>query len=485
MSFHAKGIAFFKEKRYKKMRTKEGDNIMKKKTVLTLMLAGTLALCACSGNAIQNSQSTEQKSEVVDTSKDSETEISTTENSETDYGNAVKIDVSKLSEEYGNLYKNIYEGRVSKETYVPNGITPQEIKDVITGEGRFVNTDDNNKEIYLSELRREDRDMDFKPRDYMLVDLDLDGYNELMVSGLPESTEIFHYEDGVVYGYEFNYRATALPTTNGVLTNGSGTIWEYYRLNFDKDTYTEVVLYEVNEDAYSYTYEIDKEEAKMLGIEISESAFHPYFYELGYMWSFDKDEIIDVIDREKSYSSEAAEYIRSKDVPQEIIDVLLNDVAFTDTTSNTTVKSSEFSKLGQEFKVDKYTVVDLNGDGVNEVVTYFGDYIPLATIFTVSGAQVSAYTMLESEIWFINPNGVCYKLGAEDNEKISYRLECAEGKIKTTELCRMFSMVENSTGYALCEIVGEKASVTEFFEYFKELWNEQVPFCKDLSLIGE
>lgn len=457
---------------------------MKDKLVL-LVLGCAVLISACAKNGISDSQSGENLSEIEESSGDNTAGDSTTEDNISYYGNAVEIDVDKLSEEDKKLFKDIYESRVAADEYVPNGVTVPEIIAVITGEGKFVNTDDSNKEIYLSELRREDKDMDFKPSLYHLIDLDLDGYNELMISGSPQSMEIFHFEEGVVYGYEFNYRATADVFTNGTLMNGSGQTWTYYRLDFNKDTYEEVPLYKVDRGVYTIFYEADSKEAASIGAEIGEDYVTAGFYGLGNMWTSSIDNILEIPDREKELETKAEEYVKEKEVPKEITDVLLHNAQFTDVSCDEKTTVEKFSKFEQKFEVTKYAIADLNEDGVNEVVAYFGGYIPLATIFTVEEKQVMAYTMLESEIWSISSDGVCYRLGTKDYEKVSYRMKFSNETIEKQELCKVFTIIENSTDYAYCEIIGKKASPEEFFDYYRQLWNEKVLFCKDLTALEE
>jgi len=448
---------------------------MKKKLVISILLACAITMCACGNKGSEDSRSSELSSEVTEgteTEMGSEiekgTETDIEQESEGDVNEVLSVPISELPEELQDIYSNMYMGFVPKDEYIPNGETPQELIEVIQGTRKFVNTDDDNREIYMSELMRDS--LPFRPDRYMIADLDSDGYNEIMVSGLPESNEFFHYEDGVVYGYRFNYRGSKDIHENGLIGGSGGAAYNYYyRLDFDKEHYTRTNLYLFNDDTITF-----------MGVEVNQS---PGSYLcLRDTYSYDYEEFMNLLERIEGYKKVAADYIKSKEVPQEIVNVLLHGGEFMDVSEEKkTLTTSQFSKFNEVFMIDKYTVIDLDGDGVNEVVTYFGDIIPLATIFTVDEGNVKAYTMLASKISVINPNGVCYQL----LDRTSYNLSFWFGRIRMEELSSLYVDVVN--GYSRTTyMMGEKVvSNVQFLEHYKELWDEIIPCSKDLSLLEQ
>lgn len=65
----------------------------------------------------------------------------------------------------------------------------------------------------------------------MLVDMNGDGSNEVVLYCSPESTQVLHYEEGVVYSYQFVFRGMKRIHQNGVYEGSDGAAnTSYHRL---------------------------------------------------------------------------------------------------------------------------------------------------------------------------------------------------------------------------------------------------------------
>ena len=91
----------------------------------------------------------------------------------------------------------------------------------------------------------------------MLVDMNGDGSNEVVLYCSPESTQVLHYEEGVVYSYQFVFRGMKRIHQNGVYEGSDGAAnTSYHRLTaLNKDGYLEETI-AVMDDYYDY-YEVE------------------------------------------------------------------------------------------------------------------------------------------------------------------------------------------------------------------------------------
>lgn len=122
-------------------------------------------------------------------------------------------------------------------SYVPNGKTPEEIVKVVLDGVEYcrVYEDYTEDEILSDEVLKIER--------YRVVDLDNDGYNEVILDAdtIGNNVILLHYEDGVVYGYEKGWRSTSSISLDGVIMGASGAAsTHYYKVEFDKDSYSEI-----------------------------------------------------------------------------------------------------------------------------------------------------------------------------------------------------------------------------------------------------
>lgn len=95
--------------------------------------------------------------------------------------------------------------------------------------------------------------------EFMIVDLDGNGVDEIVLYCWPESTQVLHYEDGVVYSYQFVFRGMKRIHKNGVYEGSNGAAnTSYHRLvELDKDGYKEETI-AVMDNNY---YEVEGREA--------------------------------------------------------------------------------------------------------------------------------------------------------------------------------------------------------------------------------
>ena len=137
-------------------------------------------------------------------------------------------------------------------------ITPQEIKDVILNDAAFISTEENCEETRLSEFDFFNGEVQkdiLETGRYVIVDLDNDGYNEVILevyADTPEpQLEVFRLEEGQVYGYQFPYRAMQWISADGVIEGSSGAAYnDTYRLSFDKAEYEEIILANDRDGSY-------------------------------------------------------------------------------------------------------------------------------------------------------------------------------------------------------------------------------------------
>lgn len=117
---------------------------------------------------------------------------------------------------------------------------------VLSNQQPFVSTDENYQEFYWDEYnwclggqvecRRAD--------EFMVVDMDGDGGNEVVLYCWPESTQVLHYENGVVYSYQFVFRGMKRIHKNGIYEGSNGASnTSYHRLTeLNKEGYTEETI---------------------------------------------------------------------------------------------------------------------------------------------------------------------------------------------------------------------------------------------------
>ena len=190
---------------------------MKKLIIIVSILVLSLAGCNDASNdkeastAVNQNESTETTTELTtnkiiantatvdeNTTAEPITEPATTESSTTD-----KTDIETDSGAISNISLDF----VDRDTYIPNGRTPQLLVDVILNNAEFYDTYSKRKTT-LDKFRYEDYEEEFEIYEICVVDLDNDYINEIVVYPTFEAAVVFHYEDGTVYSFNRNYRGT-------------------------------------------------------------------------------------------------------------------------------------------------------------------------------------------------------------------------------------------------------------------------------------
>lgn len=115
----------------------------------------------------------------------------------------------------------------------------------------FISYDEGGQEFYWDEYlwnRGEPDNTLHTDQDIVVVDMNNDGGNEIVLTYGPLGmVELFHYEDGAVYGYQFVMKGMCDIQKDGIYSQLAGASqWSYCRLaELGKDGYTEEVIAEV------------------------------------------------------------------------------------------------------------------------------------------------------------------------------------------------------------------------------------------------
>lgn len=244
---------------------------------------------------------------------------------------------------------------------------------VLNGKQPFVSADEGYQEFYWDEYywrlgmivgrRRAD--------EFMIVDMDGDGANEIVLYCSPESAQVLHYEDGVVYSYQFAFLGMKRIYENGIYESSEGAASTfYYRLTeLNKAGYTEEEIAGMDGDYYEVegaeaTYEefcdyIDHIEKVELAecIDFTESMLD--YHLLG---SLSEQEIalVKMLPAEKTIENEA-DYQEHKQALQLYAAVLTGKEEVIYVTEDAFPEADEPAGL-------YFSMVDMDGDGGLELV---------------------------------------------------------------------------------------------------------------------
>lgn len=152
--------------------------------------------------------------------------------------------------------------------YTDESVVPKEIVDVLLYDKEFRYTYDTYSEDYeltritkvikVSDLGKYDKLR--RVKNYVVVDIDKDGYNEVVayMQYPRDDVIVFHSENGVVYGYEFVFRAAQWIAPGGYLHGSSGAADnDTYTLVFNKDNYTQIEKCGTESDGTYYVDEVE------------------------------------------------------------------------------------------------------------------------------------------------------------------------------------------------------------------------------------
>lgn len=166
---------------------------------------------------------------------------------------------------------------------------PQEIQDILFGDGRFYDVEEN-KEFSRATLQmtncETDSSTDVLWNEFLVADVDQDGEYELAVHMIGKDEDclidydvlMFHLSEGTVYAHPYSFRAIAGVYDNGVVLGSSGAadnVW--YHIQYDKEAESQTV------EAYSETTYSEGEGAQIHyyidGEMVSKATFYEYIGE--------------------------------------------------------------------------------------------------------------------------------------------------------------------------------------------------------------
>ncbi len=213
--------------------------MIKRKVYLTLLITTSTLFVACS-NA--NSRKIEEQET---TSKQEERYSEKVSSEET---TSEKQTTDELTTEKVNVEKTATTETDAESTYIPNGSTPQLLIDVLLNDEEFVyvEAEYSNGNALVEESKRmselnyydeyQDELLEYGP--YRVVDLDGDGYNEVITDIPSKEALILHFEDDKVYGYVYPWRGIATVYESGIFEGSSGASNTVYSvMSFDKCMY--------------------------------------------------------------------------------------------------------------------------------------------------------------------------------------------------------------------------------------------------------
>lgn len=277
--------------------------------------------------------------------------------------------------EDGTQYENLLEepDKAAEESEVP-ALSDDMLAywRVLNSRQPFVSTDEGCQAFFWDEYHfvlgevRGRRQAD----DFMIVDMDGDGAEEIVLYCSPESVQILHYEDGVVYGYQFVFRGMVRIRENGIYEGSDGAAGtSYYRLTeFHKEGCTEQKIagmegdyYEVEGAEASYEefceyVEPIENTAKAVCIEFTEDMLDKYL--LGNL----SEREIDLVKQIPAETPEkGADYQAYKQALQLYAAVLTGEQDVILATEDTVSYADETVAV-------YFSLTDMDGDGVCELL---------------------------------------------------------------------------------------------------------------------
>ena len=140
---------------------------------------------------------------------------------------------------------------------------------VLNNKYPFISTEEGKQEFYWDEYYWcLGYPTGYRQADYItIVDMDGDGANEIVLYCLPESVQILHYEDGVVYSYQDVFRGMKQIHANGIYEGSDGAASTgYYRMTeLNRNGYTEEKL-----------ASMDGDYREIGGVEVTQEEFGNY-----------------------------------------------------------------------------------------------------------------------------------------------------------------------------------------------------------------
>lgn len=293
---------------------------------------------------------------------------------------------------------------------------------VFSGKKLFVSVGEGGQEFYWNEYYwcRSEPVPFYEPGRFIVVDMDRDGVEEIMLYSWPESTQVLDYQDDRVYLYQFVFRGMNNVLPNGVYTgSGGASVWGFYRITeFDRGTFKEERL------AYTETYG-DYEYHEVEGREVTFQEFDEYTeqfeVERAEEFSFTEELLNKVLlgdlsEEELAVVKDAPieEMLGGREpdltaLPTELKEILANGGAFVcanDNRQSLHLKDGfvKGKKKEEEYQVLYYSIVDMDGDQIPEIVLTC--YYNTTLILHQTDEGVRGYRFdFDNEIGPISENG--------------------------------------------------------------------------------
>ncbi len=372
---------------------------------------------------------------------------------------------------------------------------------VLTGRKAFVSTDDEYREFYWDEYcwtfgepqipRRAD--------EFMLVDMNGDGADEVVLYCLPESTQVLHYEDGVVYSYQFVFRGMKRIRTNGIYEGSGGAASTgYYRLTeLNASGYEEEILtrldngyYEVGGKEVSYEEFLDYGLQYIESVELAETVeFTDAMLDTALLGDLPEEDLRIVkripADGEKALAVNEP----GMGMHKMMFWLVANDHCEFISTDDRDYREQEFylkdfrRRLGSDaldYHVNRFALADLDGDGRDELllecdpeviqVLHFENEVYYPEYGTTPDkGRIYSYQFPAGEIRGIRRDGVYHRYGSSSRFAYHRITEFNTGGYLDETIARCFN--------GRYEVEGEEASEEEFYAYIESLGDgEQITF---------
>ena len=257
----------------------------------------------------------------------------------------------------------------------------------------FISSNEGCQEFYFDEYYwyNESTTVRFKYSTYLFADLDQDGDMEMILTGsMPDTTQLFDYQDGRVYGYQFRFRGLKGIRTNGVYDfANSASNGGYARITeFDHGSYTEEVL--AYWDVYSNGdgifevegREVSQDELSEYLVTITEAEKVEQVYSSEGILDLLNEYLLEGLSEEEVYMlrhvavepmSDTAEYPMEPEVMQAYYEVLTSEKEFISVTDdNERYYLNDYhqrnGKYDEDYQILYFSIVDMDGDGMYEVV---------------------------------------------------------------------------------------------------------------------
>ena len=356
-----------------------------------------------------------------------------------------------------------------RNNYNINGNTHKLLIDVLLSDADFIDTDNGGKVTKLSEYKLTD-ESDYQVKNYSVLDVDKDGYNEVFIRQNNDTYVVFRYEDNQVYSYQVSSE-NFLGVDGLMCENGT-----YFIPKFTTSGYTKKVLARCEENGDEVIYYVG---------EKSVSRDRYVAYTVGKVneknatkFNVISDLVYFPIAEDNFSRKYVMDYKLESSVPQEIVDVLLYDKEFTynsdyyesdDDKSIMVTKMSDFKDIYGSNpeairEVDKYVVVDIDQDGQSEVVVYMEYPGEDVIVFHSENGIVYGYKFVFRAAQWIAPGGYLHgSSGAADNDTDTIVFN----KDKYTKVEKL-GTESDGTYY----VDGVQVTEEEYIKVYDEVWGK-------------